>query len=313
MTYLIYLITGFSVLFLVLNRLFFQASRSSPAILPAAKLSPYAVAQLRSPGQGPAELALYELWAAQLVETHPSGAEHHLKNKPYQPNKPNQPNKAKHLTATGRAAYKLLESPISFETFAARFAETPSLQKEIEPLLQDALFLVEEDLQPESTKIRAWIMVGGCLLLLPGISKWILGLMRDKPILLLTIEIVLACIVLAMMYFAYALDQPQATPKGQKLLSELQHNHRWLLSGIRDRYKSTDDMSLAVALFGRESLAAIPAFAGFLTLSTLVAPPQIPNHHPYHSSAGGGSSGGDGGGDGGGGCAGCGGCGGCGG
>lgn len=316
LVYLLYLVVGIFLLAVWLDRVFSKPSTSRPPDLSAAKLSPYAVAQLREPEQGPAELALYELWRANLVNSHSFEGGHFLKKKPYQPNKPKQANKAGQLSPIGRAAYKLLDEPISFKTFASRLGENPLLLKEIEPLLKHKLFLPEEELVPESRKIQTWVIVAGCLLLMPGVLKFCIGLMHDKPVLFLGIEIVLATLIMLIIFFSSRLDNPQPTPRGQALLANLQKKNQWLLSGIRERYKVTEDMSLAVALFGRRSIAYIPAFAGFYELAHLIDPPPV-HSSPYynHSSAGGDSSGGSGGGEGGGGgCGGgCGGCGGCGG
>lgn len=314
--YLLYLVAGFVLLALLINRLFFKPPTYRLGLFPIGQLSPYAVAQLREPEQGPAELALYELWRANLVHSHTLEDGHFLKKKPYQPNKPKQANKAGQLSPIGRAAYKLLDEPISFKTFASRLGESPLLRNEIEPLLEHKLFLFEENLEPESRKIKGWVIAGGSLLLLPGVLKFCIGLMHAKPVLFLGIETTLASLVMVMIYFSSSLNNPQPTPRGKTLLATLQKRSQWLLSGIRERYKVTEDMSLAVALFGRGCIAYIPAFAGFYELAHLIDPPPV-HSSPYHnqSSAGGDSSGGGGGGEGGGGgCGGgCGGCGGCGG
>lgn len=233
-----------------------------------AKFSSYEVALLRDAERGPADVALFELWRAGLVETHAIGDMFWLKNKA---------NNARQLSAIASEAHKLLEQPISFKEFGARLANTPLMQN-FSALVNQKLFEFKENIQTvvnqnrkekarkehaTSKKVIVWI---GVLLLLPGILMFWHNIRQEKPIYLLGAELFLVTFLAVRMWLSECPSFPLITIQGEKIVQALKRNNIGLLTGRRDRFNAADDMSLAIALFGRAGVGGVPAFISFYEL-----------------------------------------------
>lgn len=139
----------------------------------------------------------------------------------------------------------------------------------------------------ERANLRYWALLPYLTLLMFGVTKWLIGDARDRPVGYLTILL----IVTAVLALIRAFSIPKLTRAGHAALAEA----RAVSSRMR-RAPLPMETGMAVALFGTAVLAG-SEFDGF--------------HKMRASSGDGGSSGSDGGGDGGGcGSGGCGGCGG---
>lgn len=275
--YPVYVVVGFILMGRYLDTLVsFSQSASSESKISPINLSAYAIASLRWPKQGPAELALYELWRADLVDDLPGEESFRLKAKPYQPNKPNKPNKARHLTPIARAAHKMLLEPTTFEVFRARLAENPLLVQEFSSLTKEGLFSTDAIIKKELLHTRLWIVFIGVLLLFPGVLKFFLAITDPIKnyglISMLHIEVAVVIVMVFVMYLNCTASKPTITKRGETLFSELRGGHGWWRSNKRRRCKATDDLSPVIALFGVSAIEDMPPFAGFYKLMNSVDP-----------------------------------------
>lgn len=133
-------------------------------------------------------------------------------------------------------------------------------------------------------QLRACQSAPLALLALFGMAKWTVGTLRDRPVAILTVLVILTLIAALL---RYTLLDPR-TRAGQQVLAQARSDH-----GRLRRAATTDEAPMAVALFGTTVLAG-----SFLS----------DFHHMRSAGSGGdsGSSSSDSGGCGGGGCGGCG-------
>lgn len=148
--------------------------------------------------------------------------------------------------------------------------------------------------------VRLLTVAPGLLLLGLAVAKILIGIERQRPVVLLAILAFITALLVAGAFFIPV----HSTVRGQRLLRSTQASHAALRQATAGGQEpiGPDQASLAVAMFGVTALAATP----YAALSTMISPPRTPSDTTGSSCSS--CSSGGGGSDGGGGGGGCGGC-----
>lgn len=173
---------------------------------------------------------------------------------------------------------------------------TAALERMETRLANDGLLLVSSPAERRCTRLALSAPVAAVLLL--GLAKIAIGVARSRPVVLLTLLVLVATVMLGIKFFRL----PLRSSLGDAVLDDLHRRNAALQATAKRRSAELDEASLmlAVGLFGTGVLAS----SELLWMQKGFAP----NRSSDGGSTGCGSSGGCGGGGGGGG--GCGGCGG---
>lgn len=294
--YFIYLFAGFWALRYLRHQNF--AIYSKP--IHPAQLNPYEVAWLQKGKDGLADLLLFELWSANLLRNDIASSGRQLKTQKRPQNPPP-------LSELAQASFTTLLNPQTYDAFTKWLSKNPLIPKLMARVIQHKLCYFEH------SNFGALVgLIGSTLLLAPGLVKLLLGLQFDKPVFGLCVELFFGFMAAWATWTSSCNPEPATTPRGRKLVEELQLNNRWLKDEYRSQFNSSNDSKLAVALFGYSATGSMAAYADFYTLAQQVDPAR---RYMKNNGGDGGSSGSSdsSSGCGGGGCGGCGGGGGCGG
>lgn len=262
-----------------------------------AQLNPYEVAWLQNGKNGLADLLLFELWSANLLDAEVASSNRLLKTKKLPLNPPA-------LSELTQASFATLRIQQTYEAFTKWLSKNPLTPKLMARATQHKLCYFEH------SNFGALVgLIGSTLLLGPGLIKLLLGLHFDKPVFGLCLELVFGFMAAFATWGSSCNPEPATTRRGRKLVEELQLNNRWLMDEYRSQFNSSTDSKLAVALFGYTATGSMAGSADFFALAQQVDPARRYMKDSSGGDGGGGDSGGSSG-CGGGGCGGCGGCGG---